>query len=196
MAEQAVQTTYYSKTGQENTQRTLELARDRARQLGIDTILVASSSGATGVLAAQLLQGFHTIIVSHSTGFAGPNTQELLPIHRVQIEAAGVPILTCQHTFGGVNRAVRRKLETYELDEVVAHTLRVFGQGMKVAIEIAMMAADAGLVRTDVPAISIAGTSNGADTAVVLLPSNAQDFFDLKILEFICLPSENHPAFH
>ncbi len=102
MAEQAVQTTYYSKTGQENTQRTLELARDRARQLGIDTILVASSSGATGVLAAQLLQGFHTIIVSHSTGFAGPNTQELLPIHRVQIEAAGVPILTCQHTFGGV----------------------------------------------------------------------------------------------
>ncbi len=61
------------------------------------------------------------------------------------------------------------------------------------AIEIAMMAADAGLVRTECRPSPSAGTFQRRDTAVVLLPSNAQDFFDLKILEFICLPSENHP---
>lgn len=195
MAEQAAQTVYFSKSGPDNTQRTLALARERARQLEIDTILVASTTGATGVLAAQLLQGFRTIVVSHSTGFSAPNVQEMLPVHRMQIETAGIPILTCPHALSGVGRAVRRKLGTYELEEIIAHTLRIFGQGMKVALEIAMMAADAGLVRTDVPVVSIAGSSNGADTAVALLPSHSQDFFDLKILELICLPSEHHPVF-
>jgi len=57
----------------------------------------------------------------------------------------------------------------------------------------ALMAADAGLVRTDIPLISIAGTSSGADTALVLIPANSQDFFNLKILEFVCMPSPMHP---
>ena len=85
-------------------------------------------------------------------------------------------------------RAVRRKLGTYELEELVAFTLRTFGQGMKVAVEIALMAADAGLVRTGTPCISIGGTGEGADTAILLLPVNAQDFFDIRILEIWAKP--------
>ena len=56
------------------------------------------------------------------------------------------------------------------------------------AAEIAVMAADAGLVRTDREAVAIAGTGRGADTAVVLTPANAQTFFDLRIHEIICKP--------
>ena len=96
--------------------------------------------------------------------------------------------MTCQHAFGGVGRAVRKKLGTYELEELIAYTLRLFGEGMKVAVEIALMVADAGLVRTDEPVIAIAGTGKGADTAVVLKPANAQDFFDLQVLEILCKP--------
>ena len=59
---------------------------------------------------------------------------------------------------------------------------------MKVACEIAMMAADSGLVRTDEDIIAIAGTSRGADTAVVLRPVNSHNFFDLKIKEILCKP--------
>jgi len=191
-----VLTTYFEKPGKENTQRTLELARRRAEELGIKTILVASTRGETGVKACEVFRGYDVVVVTHSTGFKEPNHQELTDENRAAIEAAGGTILTCQHTFGGVGRAVRKKLGTYELEELIAYTLRLFGEGMKVVVEIAMMAADAGLVRTDEPAsshvrsgvIAIAGTGKGADTAVVLKPANAQAFFDLKVLEILCKP--------
>jgi len=59
---------------------------------------------------------------------------------------------------------------------------------MKVACEIACMAADAGFIRTDEDAISIGGTSRGADTAILLRPSNTHAFFDIKVKEIICKP--------
>jgi hypothetical protein len=179
---------YFERPGKENTQRTLELAKKRAEELGIKTIVVASSRGETGVKARETFQGYDVVVVTHSTGFKEPNHQELTDENRAAIEAAGGKILTCQHAFGGVGRAVRKKLGTYELEEIIAHTLRLFGDGVKVAVEITLMAADAGLVRTDEPCIAIAGTGSGADTAVVLKPANAQAFFDLQVLEILCKP--------
>jgi hypothetical protein len=128
------------------------------------------------------------VVVTHSTGLSEPNVQELTEENRAAILAVGARLLTCQHAFGGVNRAVRRKLNTYELDEIIAYTLRLFGEGMKVACEITLMAADAGLIRTDEPVLAIAGSGRGADTAVVLRAANAQDFFDLRINEILCKP--------
>lgn len=180
--------TYFEKPGKENTQRTFDLAKRRAEELGIKTILVASTSGKTGIEACETFRGYDVVVVTHSTGFKEPNYQELTDENRTAIEAARAKILTCQHTFGGVGRAVRKKLGTYELEELVAYTLRLFGEGTKVALEIAVMAADAGLVRTDEQIIAIAGTGKGADTAVVLKPSNAQAFFDLQVLEILCKP--------
>ena len=196
LSETQVVVTYFEKLRKENTQRTLELAKRRAEELGIKTILVASTRGETGVRACEVFQGYDVVVITHSTGFKEPNYQELTDENRAAIEAAGGKILTCQHAFGGVGRAVRKKLGTYELEELIAYTLRLFGEGMKVAVEIAMMAADAGLVRTDEAAsshvrsgvIAIAGTGKGADTAVVLKPANAQAFFNLKVLEILCKP--------
>jgi hypothetical protein len=140
-----------------------------------------------------MLQGLEVIVVTHSTGFGGPDTQELTGENRAAIEAAGAKILTCQHAFGGVGRAVRKRMGTYQVDEIMAFTLRTFCEGIKVAAEMSLMAADAGLVRTDEPVIAIAGTAGGADTAAILKPSNAQTFFDLRFLEIICMPSPGHP---
>jgi len=187
-AEVQVTATYFEKPGKENTQRTLDLAKRRAEELGIKTILVASTRGETGAKACKVFQGYDVVVVTHSTGFKEPNYQELTNENRAAIEAAGGKILTCQHAFGGVGRAVRKKLGTYELEELIAYTLRLFGEGLKVAVEIALMAADAGLVRTDEPVVAVAGTGKGADTAVVLKPANAQTFFDLKVLEVLCKP--------
>ena len=188
MSEIAVSTIYFDQPGEANTDRTLEIAKKRAEELDIRTILVASTRGATGVKAAQLFKDRDVVVVTHSTGFVEPNFQQLGEENRAKIEAAGAKILTCQHAFGGINRAVRRKWGTYELDEIIAQTLRLFSEGMKVCVEIAIMAADAGLVRVGEPCIAIAGTGHGADTALVLTPANAQDFFDLKIHEILCKP--------
>ena len=189
MSGRQVPVVYFDRPGPENTEETLALARARAEALGIRHVLVATTSGATGRRAAEVFRGFHLVAVTHSAGFRSPNEQELLEEHRAALEALGADILTCQHALGGVNRAVRRKLGTYELDEIIAFTLRVLGEGTKVACEISLMAADAGKVPTGEPVVAIAGTGSGADTAVVLLPSNAQQFFDLRIQEYICKPA-------
>ncbi len=178
----------FAQPGPANTERTLEWAARRAGELDVESVLVATSSGTTAVRALQYIEAGKLIAVTHSTGFSRPNLQELKSEERNKLEAAGVRILTCQHAFGGVGRAVRKKLGTYELEEIMAFTLRTFGQGTKVAVEIALMAADAGLVTVGRPCVSIGGTDTGADTALVLQPSNAQTFFDLKILEILAKP--------
>ncbi len=179
---------YFQKTGEDNTEKTLRMAAKRAEELGVKNIIIATTSGKTGALAAGVFKGKNVIIVTHSTGFVGPDQQELKPAYRKKIEALGAKILTCQHAFGGVGRAVRKKLGTYELEEIIAYTLRIFGQGTKVAIEIALMAADAGQVPVSEPCLSIGGTGEGADTALLLVPSNAQTFFDLRVMEILAKP--------
>ena len=188
MGESVSKTIYFEKPGEENTERTLQIAKERAEELGIRQILVASTRGKTGRRAAEVFKGYHLVVVTHFTGFRKPNEQELTEENRKAIEAAGAKILTCQHALGGVGRAVRKKWGTYELDDIIAHTLRIFGEGMKVCVEIALMAADAGLIRTDEAAISIAGTDRGADTAVLLRPVNIERFFDMRVMEVLCKP--------
>jgi hypothetical protein len=188
MTETAVQSIYFSPPGQKHTARTLEIAGQRAKELDIRTILVASTRGETGVLAAQQFQGRDVVVVTHATGFRGPNVQELTDENRAAIEAAGANILTCQHALAGISRAVRKKWGTYQTDEIVAQTLRIFGEGIKVCVEIALMAADAGLVRVEEPCIAIGGTGRGADTAVVLIPANVQQFFDVRVMEVLAKP--------
>jgi hypothetical protein len=188
MPETTVPTIYFEKPGKRNTERALQVARDRAAALSIRTVLVATTSGAAGVRAAQFFDGYRVVAVTHSYGFQEPDVCELLPEHRAAMEAAGATVLTCGHTFAGISRAVRKKLGTYEVAEIAAYTLRIFGEGMKVVAEIACMAADAGLARTDELAVAIAGTGHGADTAVVLRPANSEHFFDMEIEEILCLP--------
>jgi hypothetical protein len=193
MGEYFVPCVYFEQPGPANTDRTLEIAKARAEQLGVHTILVATTTGATGVKAAQVFAGYDVVVVTHSHGFKAPNTQELTEENRQAIVASGAKLLTCQHAFGGVSRAVRKEFGTYMLDELIAFVLRSFSQGVKVGVEMAVMAADAGLVRVGEPAIAIAGTGRGADTAIVVIPANAQDFFDFRVLEILSKPRLGRP---
>ena len=195
MTQLSQQTTIFSRPGRKNTETVLELVKQRAEELDIKNIVLATTTGATAVRAAEVLTGCNIIAVSHSTGFVNPNQQELHPEHVEAMKEKNVHLLTAQHAFGGINRAIRKMLHTYEIDEIIAYTFRIFGQGMKVVAEIALMAADAGLVEVDVPCICIGGTGRGSDTAVVISPTNAQTFFDLQIHEIICHPAPAHPAF-
>ncbi len=183
-----IQSVYFLESGSANTEKTLEIAKKRAEELGIKTIVVASTSGETGLKAVKAFANYKVVVVTHTTGLQAPDVQELTPQNRAKILENGGLILTATHAFGGVGRAVRRRFNTYQVDEIIAHTLRVFGQGTKVACEIALMAADAGLIRTDEEIISIGGTAKGADTALVVKPAHTHDFFELKVKEVLCKP--------
>ena len=187
---------YFDKPGVGNTDDVLVLARQRATELGIKTIIVASTSGKTAVKAMDALKGLRVVVVTHCAGFLEPDTQEFTEENRKIVESQGGILLTTAHAFGNISRACRQSeipqaRTTYVVGDLIASTLKVFSQGTKVACEIAVMAADAGLVRTDEEVIALAGTGGegrGADTAIVVQPANAHRFFDLRVKEIICKP--------
>jgi len=181
---------YFEKPGPRNTKKVLEAVSERAQALAIGKVLIATCSGNTAFEALEILKpDIRIIAVSHVTGFSKPDVQEMPEETREQLISKGVHVLTAQHAFGGVGRAVRNKLSTFQVDEIMAFTLRTFGQGTKVAIELAMMAADAGLVRTDEDIISVGGSAKGVDSALVIKPANTHNFFDLKVRQVICKPA-------
>ena len=178
----------FAKPGIENTEEVLRIARLRAEELGIKGILVASTIGNTAARATEVFKGMKVVAVSHYAGFREPNVLEFTEENKRKVESNGGIVLTATHALSGIDRAMRQKFNMYLLGDTIASALRIFGQGMKVVCEIAMMAADAGVVRTDEDAIAIAGTSRGADTAVVLRPVNSTDFFELRVQEILCKP--------
>jgi len=181
-------TVYFQNPGPENTAAVLDIAKRRAQERGINTIVVASNTGDTAVQAVNAMKGIRIIAVSHVAGFREPNKQEFTEENRQALEARGGTVLTAAHTFSGVSRALRSKMGTVSLGDIIANTLRIFGQGTKVCCEIALMTADAGLVRTDEEIICLGGSAQGVDTAIVLNPVNSNDFFDLKVKEILCKP--------
>ncbi len=181
---------YFETIENGNTGETFRLSKQRANELSIKNIIVASTRGDTGVKAAEYFKDFNVIIVRIAAGLWEANVQ-MFPEDKVKLaQQAGAKIITSAPGFSGVGSNPGQHFHMHNPGEIIANTLRIFGQGMKVVCEIAIQAADAGLVRSGEPVISIAGTGSvrGADTAVVLTPVNSNRFFEMKVHEIICKP--------
>ena len=87
-----------------------------------------------------------------------------------------------------MDRAIRNKFGGVYPAEIMAQTLRIFGQGLKVCVEVASMALDAGLIPHGADVVAVGGSAAGADTAVVILPAHSNQFFDTRVREIICKP--------
>lgn len=180
--------TYFDQRGKVNTKRVFELVRARAGELGVMEVVVPTTGGATGIMAPTALPGLKTIVITHSCGYAQPGSTETPASALEEMRAKGARVHTATHAFGGVGRSVRKKFDTWQVEEIIAQTLKRLGEGVKVAVEVSLMAADAGLITPHREIIACGGTGHGLDTALVLKPTHAQTFFDLEILEIICKP--------
>ncbi|NOZ19906.1 MAG: STAS domain-containing protein [Planctomycetes bacterium] len=186
----SIETVLFDKAGPAHTDRTLDIASQRAAELGIDALVVATTTGQTALKAAKLFEDTHVKIIG-VTLMAGVWDKYAQPDPDVvrEAEEAGVTFLTATHTLmGNVGSAIREKFGGVSEVELIAHTYYTFSQGMKVAVEVAVMAADAGLVSTDADVIAIAGTGSGADTAIVIRPAYSNKFFSTKIREVLAMP--------
>ena len=183
-------TAYFDQAGEINTEKTIELATQRCKDLDIKHIVVATSTGKTALKVADKLEGQDVKIIA-VTLHAGTWEKYVAPDRdNVKIaEAMGVKFLTCTHALmGNVGNAIMEKFGGVSLTDLIAHTYYTFSQGTKVAVEIAVMAADAGLIPVDQEVISIAGSDKGADTALVIKPAYSTDFFSLRVRELIAKP--------
>ena len=179
---------YFDEPGKGNTDRTVRCAFDRARELGINEVIVASSSGDTANKVMDIFEGFKVVVVTYHCGFKEPFKSVMPEDAKRNLEARGAVIVGGTHALSGIERSVAKKYSGFAPVLLMADTLKLFGQGTKVAVEITVMAADAGsLSGRDVAAIG--GSSRGADTALILTPVHQNNFFDMKIREIVCKPS-------
>jgi len=179
--------TYFDDPGGENTNEVLRLAKERADELGLTDVVVASTRGETGVKATKLFKGFN-VVVTHCTGFREPGVQQFIEGNRKLIEKNGGKIFTGTRPFRNVEVAARNKFGGAYPGDIIAQALRILGEGIKVAVEIVAMAADVGLIPSDRAVISIAGTDRGADTSIVVHPANSTHVFDMTVKEVIAKP--------
>ncbi len=181
---------YFEQPGPQNTEITLQAALRRAQELGIRQVVVASSHGETARRAQALFGpvGIRVIAVSICHGFAAEGWT-MAPEVRRELEEMGVIVITGIHALGDdVNSAFSEKYGGRAPSEIVRDTLYRFSQGTKVAVEITLMAADAGALDMSQDVIAIAGTDSGADTALVLAPAYPRRFLDLRVREIIAKP--------
>lgn len=177
---------YWKSSGPSQTEPTVACALKRAQELGISNIVVASHTGYTASMLAGKIETL--VCVTHAYGFPNPGENEMTEEMRKQLTEQGVNLLTATHVLSGAERGISRKFGGAYPVEIIAHTLRMFGQGVKVGVEIATMALDAGLIPYNQEVIAIGGSSKGADTAIVIKPAHAANIFDTTISEIICKP--------
>jgi len=183
-------TLYFTTPGKVNTEVLLKFVKDYTEATGVNHIVVASTTGETGVKASEVFKDFNVVVVTHHSGFKEPSAQEMTEENRLKILENGAHVLTATHALSSVERAIRKEFGTLQPLELIAHTLRRMGEGTKVCVEITLMAADAGLIPADRDVIAIAGSSRGADTALLIKPANSSRFFDLNIREILAKPRD------
>ena len=177
---------YFEQQGKANTDDTLKMARERARELGIDQVVVATTHGYTAQMAKSILGdlGMKIIAVSICASY-DEEGWTMSREERKSLEDIGITVVTTMHALGDdVNEAFSGDSP----NRIVRDTLYRFSQGMKVAVEISLMASDAGVIDTSREVIAIAGTGEGADTAIVLKPAFSRRFKDLEIREILAKP--------
>ena len=175
--------TYFETLDPENTDITFRLARERARQLEIRKIVIASTTGATAKKAMEYFKndGIQLIVIPHQWDF-----------HR-EINAFPQELAKTLREAGHVVHFGTMLFHTTDLYEsttpvVMANLLRCFCQGFKVCFEIVLMATDGGHVKSGEKIIAIAGTGRGSDTALVMQAASSQHLKNLRVHEILCKP--------
>jgi len=184
---------YFDKPGGENTADAARFSIERAKELGLKTIVLASSSGKSAEVffAAMKGSGLRLVVVTHVVGFTKPGVWEFSDEIARRLRAEGVTIVTGTHALSGLERALSRspKVGGGSRTEAIAEALRrVVAVGLKVAVECVLIAADTGAVSVEEEVIAVGGTATGADTVCVIRPAHTANFFDLQVREIVAMP--------
>ena len=184
---------YFNQPGVENTDDIVEIVYERLKEGDIKNVVVASSRGGTGLkFARKMAKETNLVIVSTHPGFSSPGVWSFDLNALKELESMGCKVVRQSHILSGLERSFSNKFSGVSHTEVLAEALRcLFGVGMKVAIECAIMAADSGAIPIE-KTIAVGGTSSekgqGADCAIVVWPSHCNNFFDFRVLEILAKP--------
>lgn len=180
---------YFEKPGPQNTEACIDIVDNLVNE-GYKDVVIASTSGETGLLVARRLKGkgVNLVIVGHNIGFREPNQNEFShDAHKEIIELGG-------HIYRGtilthsLETGLAAKFSGTYPTILIANTLRRLGQGIKVCCEIVMEACDAGLIREERQVVAMAGTVKGADTVAIVKSAASNRFLNLFVSEICAKP--------
>ena len=181
--------TYFEEMGIVNTDDTLRIAKRRAVETGLRTLLIASTFGHTIRKAFEVFDGgsYNYIVVG------GKREEFPDEVYQSLLDAGHRTVFNSDYNFG--------------YPEITWEILRRFCEGMKVCVEMTLIATDLGILAVGQEVIAVAGTGRygfeeggGADTAIVVEAVESKDFFDFdvpalqskregrKIKEILCKP--------
>ncbi|UCG08478.1 MAG: hypothetical protein JSV83_07475 [Desulfobacterales bacterium] len=182
---------YFDKKGPDNTDKTLDIALACCQERGINKIVVASSRGHTALkLHTKASPSVEIIAVTYGAGSRYTDDVAEFNKNYATLVEKKIHIVRGLHTLSGAEKAFENKYKTgFTPLNVVADTLRMFCHGVKVCVEIAVMAAEHGFICPDEEVVVIAGSHHGADTAIVLQAAFAANIFDTKIKRLLCMPA-------
>lgn len=182
----------FENKGWENTEVTAELVCQYAAAHGLKYVVIASKTGYTTDVFLDTFScaGVEAqfISVSHCYGDMGPGQCELTPEKRRELTDRGVRVITATHALSGAERGIAARYGGVTPAILMADTLKMLGQGMKVGVEISLMAMDAGAVPYGEEIIAVGGCGHGADYAITLIPGHSNNLFETKVIDIICKP--------
>ena len=193
MADLNLEVTYFEKPGPLNTDKALEIAKKFADKLNIKDIIIASTTGGNAEKIVKVFDpnNYNIVVITHSYYFVNSNVRQEFPEEKIdEIRNKGVKLYSGTHSMSGIERGIRIKKEPWIFVDLLAKVIRdQFSQGTKVCIELACMAADAGLIESlDKDIICIAGTGRGADTVCILKPAPTSEFMNLRVKAILAKP--------
>ncbi len=182
--------TVFEKPGKENTETAIQIALREARARGIRHIVSPSNTGFTADFFKSDTD-LNIVIVRGTYGYMvqDVNTIRMSEEKREELIACGMKVVTAAHVLSGAERSLSTLFKGVYPVEIIAHTLRMFGQGTKVCVECASMACDCGAVPSGEPVIALGGTGHGVDTVMILKPAHTLRIMETKICEILCKPN-------
>lgn len=185
-----IQGMLFEKPGKHNTDYCIGAVKEYVEEHGETHVVVASTTGATAMAFCQSLRttSARLVVVTHSVGFKEPNRDEFDQEARRILTEQGVPIHTGTILTHSLEKSLMDDFQGVYPGYIIAGTLRRFGEGTKVALEIVMEACDAGLIPEEAEVLSVAGTGHGADTVLLVRSRPSKRFGRLEVLEILARP--------
>jgi hypothetical protein len=187
---------YFQEPGEQNTDFVIEAVKKYIEKNGRKDIVVASTSGKTALKFANAIRNTRIICVSESAyrkewGYEYPCMDLKI---KEELEKMGVIVIdrTPYILHGNIYELSNYNFPTPET--IFKDTLYAFGQGMKVAVEVAIIAVEHGILEPFKDVIGVGGSGRGADTAIVLRSTYSGTVFSkdkekrLEIREIIAMP--------
>jgi len=188
---------YFDEPGEQNTELVIEAVSQWLEGGEIKKVVVASTSGETAAKFGRTLKDKAELLCVSEAPYRrewGEQWPCFKREFRQELQKMGITIIDrAPYIFHeSVLEAARWPFVSPEM--LVKETLYCFGQGMKVAVEVALAGVSGGYITPYEEVISVGGSGEGADTAIVLRATYPACLFDkdpakrLEIREIIAMP--------